>query len=279
MPETSTTAPVADDDASKSTTVNDDTTTATDTKTASDSNNLDASKSDDKTVVADDDKKSDTTTKTDDTPASFDDDLDEWITKRKFAKPTNDEERQAYQDLRNQQREYTREQQSKKESDDINKEVEKVKSTLKEDDEDDLDPLEKRQNEMDARFTEERNIRLRSEFYVANKVTSEEHKMILDVMAEKFNRPTTDEGKKKALETWSDPSMLTDLLDIARGRIAKTVDTSDIEAEAARKERERIARESESKSPGRAASQSTTSNEDINSDEARRKRFEARYNK
>lgn len=278
MPEPSTTATDANDDANTSTT-DDTTTTATDNKTADDSNNLDASKSDDTTVVADDDKKSDDkTTKSDDTLASFDNDLDEWATKRGFPKATTDTEKQAYQDQRNQQREFTREQQAKKDADDLSKEVAKAKSGLPQDEDDELDPLEKRQNAIEAQMKSERETRLQSEFFINEKVSTEEGKMIVAVMSEKFNRPTTEEGKRRALETWSDPDALPDLLDIARSRIAKTVDTSAITEEAARKERERIARESNAKSPNRSA---TVADNDSNKtqDQERLERFKARYNK
>lgn len=276
MPETSTTETEVKTDATNSTT-QDTSTTSTDTnETAKQGDNPDASKPNDTTVVGDD--KSQQTSKTNDTPATFDDDLDDWATKRGFPKATTDTEKQAYQDQRDQQREYTRAQQAKTNSEDLTKEVGKAKSDIpKEEDDEDLDPLEKRQNAIEAQLHAERETRLQSEFYTENKVTPEEHKMLLAVMTEKFNRPTTPEGKKNAVETWSNPDALPDLLDIAKARIAKTVGTSDITDEAARKERERIAKESNANSPNRGASTTTTS--DKTEDAARLERFKARYNK
>jgi hypothetical protein len=279
MPETSTTT---EDNSNNSDATSTTTTTppVPDTKPAGDSDNLDASNSD-ATTGADDDKKSTTTTSTTDAPASLDSDLDDWAEKRKMPKAETDEQRQAYQDLRNSQREFSRsrqEDQAAKDAKDLSKEVDDAKKGIKsEDDDDDLDPLEKRVNDVDAQLKSERETRLQSEFYTNEKVKPEEHKMLLDVMKEKFNRPTTPEGKKRAIETWSDPGMLPDLLDIARGRIAKTVDSSAITDEAARKERERIAKESQANSPGRSATTSSTS--DKSEDQARLDRFKARYNK
>jgi len=289
MPEPSTTVvDNPDEDASKSTTQTQDPGTTTDTKTGDDPNNLDdASKSDD-TSSADDDKKSADETKTsdksDDTPASptFDDDLDDWIEKRGLAKPESDEQKQAYQDLRNSQREFTREQQAKREAADakaLGEEVHKAKSDTNDEelDEDELDPLEKRQRKLEADFESERTTRLQSEFYVTNQVTEEQHKAILDIYREKTSRPTTPEAKKAAVDYWSSVEALPDLLDLAKARVAKAPDTAALQEEAARKERERIAKESEAKSPGRSASQHTSS--DITEDEARLERFKARYNK
>ena len=145
-----------------------------------------------------------------------------------------------------------------------------------EDDDDDLDPIEKRQNKIEEDLAEERTTRKQSEFYSSNKVTTEEHQALLTIMKEKFAIPTTDEGKKRSFEVWSSPDALPDLLDLARARISKA-SSSTVADEAAREEREKIERESQSKSPGRNATSTTTS--DKTEDEARLERFKARYNK
>ena len=99
----------------------------------------------------------------------------------------------------------------------------------------------------------ERTTRLQSEFYSANNVTEEQAKAILDIYKQKVSLPSTPEGKQRAFDIWSDPSALTDLLDLADARLSKGSDTSTVANEAARKEREKIARESQANSPGRGA--------------------------
>ncbi len=250
--------PTNNDAAADSTTVTDPK-PGTDTQPADSSDNLnDSSKSTDDS--ADGDKPTDGDGK--DAPASqFDDDLDDWIEKRKFPKPTNDEERQAYQDQRNEQRQYTRDQQAKREAADakaLGDEIHKTKPEVNDEDDDDLDPLEKRQNKIEEQLAQERNTRLQSEFYTTNKVTEEEHKAILDIYKEKVSKPTTPEGKKAAFDLWSSPDALGDLLDLARARISKNTDPSLATDEAARKERERIAKESQATSPGRGAKTTTS---------------------
>ncbi len=278
MSEPSTTAP---DNAADDTNVIPPAPEATDLKTdAKSTDNLDeTSKSTDTKTAADDDKKSTDDSKqsvSKDAPASFDDDLDNWIEKRGLTKPETDEQKQAYQDLRNSQREFTREQQAKKELgetiDDLAKDV---KSDSVEDDDED-DPLEKRIKAMEAERDQERNTRLQSEFYIEKKVTEAEHKEILSLIREKVARPATKEGKIKALELWSHPDALPDLLDLAKARVAGTA-SSTVADEAARETREQIERESNAKSPSRNASQNAPS--DKSEDDERYERFKARYNK
>ncbi len=249
MPQTSTTTEDnSSDDASKSTTVTNP--EVTDNGTAAESDNPDASKSAD-TTVADDDKSN--TTTDDESSAKFDDDIDDWAIKRGFPKPETDEQRAAYQKSRDEQRDFTRSRQAEKAAADAKSLGKEIKGLKPKDDQedDDLDPIEKRQNKIEAQLEEERNTRLQSEFYTDNSVTNDEHKVILDLIKEKIARPTTDEGKKRAFDTWTSPDALPDLLDLARARIAsKGGDRSVIEEEAARKERERIAKESNANSPG-----------------------------
>lgn len=252
-------------------------TTATDPKTGTDNqtapagDNLDASKSTDDTSSAGDDTSNNgDTSKTDDggedtTPASeFDSDLDEWIEKRKGRAPRDDDERRDLQELRNSQREFTKQQQSSKASvnakslgDEINQS--RPKSNVDPED-DDRDDLEKRQDAIEAQLNGERTQRLQSEFYTENEVTEEQHKAIMDIFKEKVSRPVSYEAKKKAFDYWSEPDALPDLLDLAKARIVAGVDTSVITEEAREEERKRIAKESQASSPGRGAKVATDGN-------------------
>jgi hypothetical protein len=256
----------------------------TETQPADKGDNLDdSSKSTDDTTPADgdtkpaDDSKSDED-KLDDTPASqLDEDLDEWIESRKAPKPTTDAERQAYQDLRNEQRDYTREQQAKKDAADLAKTIDadKDENTPDADEDEEDDELEKTVKELKADRDQERTTRLQSEFYQSNKVTPDEHKQILDLIKEKVAARPTKESKLAALNLWGSPEMLPDLLDMAKARIAKTADTSTVADEAAQAERERIAKESNAKSPSRSASTTTTS--DKTEEQARQDALRDRY--
>lgn len=241
-------------------------------------NNPDASKSDD-TVVADDDKSKETPDNADDAPAlQLDDDLDDWITKRGAKVPETDEEKKVFQDLRNEQREFHNERQSKKDAEDLAKaQADAKKDIPKTDDEDEeLDEDDARIKKIEDDLASERTTRQQSEFYTSNKVTPEEHKAILDIYKEKVNKPESLEGRKRAVDVWSTPDALPDLLSLAKARLATSAQST-VAEEAARAERERIARESNASSPSRSAKSTQTS--DKTEDEARLERFKARYNK
>lgn len=214
--------------------------------------NLDTSKSTD-TSDADDTN----TDGEDDSPASkFDPDLDEWAAKTNRAKPETDRERELYQELRNSQREFTRDRQAKKASDDVNSAIQDAKpadNKQDEDDDDNTDPLEKKVAELEAANIEERNLRMRSEYFETKGVTEEESKVMGEILKEKV-----DKGGQKAFEYWTDPDNLIDWHDLARARLATTTDTSAIEAEAARKERARIAKEQHASGPSRSATTQST---------------------
>ncbi len=265
--------PTNNDAPAESTTVTDPA-ASTDTNQPDESQQPDPSKSD-SPAVSDDDKSKETTN-AEDAPASFDDDIDEWISKRGLPKPENDEQKQGYQDLRNSQREFTREQQAKK---DVTALGDAVKDANKEvpndEDDDEDDPLEKRLTAVEKQRDEERTTRLQSEFYITNKISDAEHKSIMEIFKEKVNRPTTEVGKREALKLWSNPDSLPDLLDLAKARLANATDTTAIKDEAAQEERARIAQESESKSPSRSAT--TTSTDDKNADQQRTEALKARY--
>lgn len=257
-----------------------------DNGTGAEANDPNPSKSAD-TPAADDDKSTPTpdasqgdggesSGKQDDTPASqFDDDLDDWVDKRGLPKPTTDDERKAYQTQRDEQRDFHAARQAKEGADDLSQAVNDAKDDLKDpegDDEGDDDRI----TALEKAHQEERTLRLQNEFYTTNKVTNEQHKVILDIMKEKFNTPASREGKQRALDMWSSVDALPDLLDLAKARLA-VAEQGVVIDEAARQERERIERESNANSPGRHASQVTTN--DKTEDDARLERFKARYNK
>lgn len=249
-----------------STTDVDNSTAATADPITSTGNGTDTSVNNSNPSQSTDNVEGGTTTNTnsnDESASTFDTDLDEWIEKRGLAKADSDEQHQAYQDLRNGQREFTREQQSKREAADAKVLADEMKQSQpdsNDEDDDDVDPLEKRQDKIEQQLVEERTTRLQSEFYTTNKVTEEQHKAILEIYKEKVSKPTTPEGKKNAFELWSKPDALNDLLDIAKARILNSQDTSAATKEAARQEREKIAKESNASSPGRGARTVTTGN-------------------
>jgi hypothetical protein len=214
-----------------------------------------------------------------DTPAPFDTDLDDWIEKKGLAKPENDEQKRAYQDFRNSQREFTRAQQAKKDSDGLHDAVKGAKDDLKpkdgDDDDDERTDEQKRLDALEADRNNERTMRLQSEFYTENKVSSDEHKTILEVLKEKIDKAPTNAAKLKALDYWGSPEALPDLLDIAKARLAKATDTSDVADKAAQEERARIARESNAHSPSRSAKNNNPS--DKTPEQERTERLKARY--
>lgn len=230
----------------------------TDQQTDTTVDNLDTSTSTD-TDTTDDSATTDV-----DTPAAtLDADLDDWIAKRGL-KAETDEEKQSLQELRNSQREFTREQQAKKEAD-ASKELnaslkaERDALTTDEDEDDEDDELEKTVKELKADRDLERTTRLQSEFYTTNKVSDAEHKAIVDLIKEKVARHSTPEAKLAALDIWGSPDALPDLLDLAKARLFKSTDTSAAEEAAAKAERERIAKESNANSTTRGAKVTTTS--------------------
>lgn len=236
---------------------------STDNQTGEKANDLDDTSQ--STDSSDDDGKSAKEEKTDDAPASpkLDSDIDDWVATKGLPKAETDEQKAAYQAQRDEQREFTRARQAEKSSNDakeLGNEVHKAKPETTAEDDDDLDPLEKRQNKIESDLAQERTTRLQSEFYSSNNITPEQHKAILEVFKEKVSRPESAEAKKKAFDLWSSTDALPDLLDLAKVRLGKGSDDSGVADEAARKEREKIARESQANSPGRGA-KTTTSGE------------------
>jgi len=232
---------------------------ATDQQTGNDADNLDTSNQDQN--QSDDANNNDSTDEETDTPATFDDDLDDWMEKRKLPKAENDEQKQAYQDLRNSQREFTREQQAKKDAAALNKDLKDQREELnpsQDDDEEEDDELEKTVKELKADRDLERTTRLQSEFYTENKVSDAEHKAILDIIKEKVAKAASKEGKLRALDIWGSTDALPDLLDLAKARASKSTDPSLAEEAARKAERDRIAKESNANSTNRGAKTVTT---------------------
>lgn len=262
MDEDSTTANADNqDDASKGTTVTDPN-KATDSKTADDktaSDNLDTSKkSDEDTSAAGDDKKSktDETNKDTSTP-KFDTDLDEWAEKTNRAKPTTDRERELYQEIRDGQREFSRGKQAKDATQSIDKAIEKATpaDNKQVDDDDEEDPVAKDVAELKRQNREERSTRLRGEYFTEKSVSQEESDTMGAILQEKVDKAKTPEAKQQVIDYWTNPEQLEDWHMLAKARLNQAgTDTTVIEEEAARKERERIAKESHSGGGNRNAS-------------------------
>lgn len=252
--------PTNNDAPAEGTTVTDPQAGTDNQQTANTSDNLDPSKSDD-TTVADDDKS--TTDKTDDTPAStFDADIDDWAVKKGYPKPENDEQRQAYQDARNEQREFTKTRQAEKAASDakaLGDEVHNSKPAEEDEDDDELDPVEKRVKELEADRDAERTTRMQSEYITANNVSTEEVAAMGKVLKEMIDKEDTVEDKKAAHKYWTDPKRLEQWHRLAKASMATPeTDTQIAVDEAQQAERERIAKESKANSPGRGAKVATS---------------------
>lgn len=120
------------------------------------------------------------------------------------------------------------------------------------DNDDDSDPLAKEVADLKKANRDERTARLQSEYFSTHPVTPEESKVMGEILKEKV-----DKGGKTAYDYWTNPDNLEDWHMLAKARLAATTDTSEIEAEAARKERARIAKEQQASGPSRNASTQT----------------------
>lgn len=251
-----------EDDANKGTTTTDQNTTTTESKTATDttgSDNLDTSKSTDTSA---DDDKSTTEVTTDTSTPKFDTDLDEWAVKTNRPVPETDRERALYQEIRDGQREFSRSKQTKDALTDAEKAIQTAKPAddkqVTDDDDDERDPVEKRQDAIESQLTEERHLRLRGEYFTEKSVTPEQSKVMGEILKEKVDRAATPEAKKQAFDYWTHPDQLADWHELAKARLTTATDTTVIEEEAARKERERIAKESQAAGTSRNATTTTT---------------------
>ncbi len=274
MDESTTTAgadsQVADTSATTDTSTTDtqETQTATDSQTATDtsSDNLDTSKSTDD-QADDGDKSTDEgdgkgTEGADDASASpkFDKDIDSWAEKTGRPVPTNDTERALLQEIRDDQRKYSRAQQAKDVNKDIDAAIDDVKPDV--DVDEDGDPLENDVKSMKQQLAEEKSTRLRSEFMYEHNVTVDQAKVMGEILKEKVEK-----GGANAHAYWTHPDQLQDWLDLANARLSKSTDDTQLRDEVARKERERIAKEQQATSPGRGAKATVTTD---NTPEAQR---------
>jgi hypothetical protein len=216
------------------------------------------SKSDDD--KSEDDKKSDDDADDKDAPASkFDDDLDEWAEKRGLGKLENDKERQIAQLARDNQRDTRKGMQADKAKIDVNRAIQDAKPEPKKDGEEDdeRDPAEIRAERAEEIALEERNLRLRSEYFTENNISDEESNAMGEILKEKVDK-AADDKKSDVYDYWTNPENLADWHSLAKARVSGNTDTSAIEEKAAREERERIAKESNAKSPSRNASNRTS---------------------
>jgi hypothetical protein len=225
----------------------------TDTNKTGADNSDETSKSTDESAGGD---KSTTDTKEDKSSApKFDTDLDEWAKKTNRAVPTTDRERELYQEIRNGQREFSREKQAKDVSKNVDTAIAKAEpvDNKTDDDDDERDPVEKRQDALEAKLAESEAKRLRSEFFTEKSVDQKTSDVMGEILQEKVDKAKTPAAKKAAFDYWTNPDNLEDWHALAKARLATTQDTTVIEEEAARKERERIAKESQANGTGRNA--------------------------
>lgn len=233
--------------------------TTTDSKTATDttgSDNLDTSKTTD-TSAGDDKSKTE-----EDAGASapkFDTDLDEWAEKTKRPVPQDDRERALYQEIRDSQRDFSRSKQTKEATTEIAKSIDAVKPADNKEEDDERDPVEIRQDEIENQLREERSLRVRSEYFAEKSVTADQSKVMGEILQEKVDRAATPAAKKAAFDYWTDPTNLEDWHALAKARLSTTTDTTVVQEEAARKERERIAKESQAAGAIRNAKSTTES--------------------
>lgn len=185
------------------------------------------------------------------TPA-FDKDLDEWAEKKGYEKPENDRERKLFQELRNNEREFTRNRQTKKTADDLNKTIKDA--APKADADAIVDPLEKDVASLRSELNQERTTRLQSEYFSQNGVTADEVEVMGEILKEKAAR-----GDMSAFNYLSDARNLGDLHDLVKIRMQKT-ETSDVAEKAKQEERERIAKLSKSTSTSRSAKSTVPGN-------------------
>lgn len=214
-------------------------------------------KSDSTDNSGDDDNSNSNEEEDDNSSASqFDTDLDEWAKKTGRSVPTTDSERSLLQEIRNGQREFSREQEAKKATAAVQDAMKDSKPADNkqgdDDDSDDDDPLAKEVADLKRSNREEKTARLQSEYFTTHPVTPEESKVMGEILKEKV-----DKGGQAAYEYWTNPDNLEDWHTLAKARIGSTTDTTAIETEAARKERARIAKESAANGPSRNATTQT----------------------
>ena len=246
---------------------------ATESQTGNDNaDNLDDTSKSTGDGSAEDNKS--TEQKTEGTPASFDADLDQWAEKTGRPVPTTDYERSLLQDVRNSQREFSREKAAKKAAEALDKSTAEQKPATKDDEY--VDPLEKGLDDVKDQLAEERAIRARSEYFnqpeIRDSETLLEETTEMGVfLKEEMESASSDKERESIFNYWTNPRNTAKWHRMAKARLTDSVDTSAIQEEAARKERERIERESRAGGPSGNASQHTTTEK--TEDEKRLERF------
>lgn len=235
-----------------------------------DADDSETSESDDESEDDDESETEDADDESGEDTSEFDEDLDAWAEKTHRAIPESDADRKILQELRNSQREYSRTQEAKKSADKVKEAVdankpEEPKPTKK------ADPLEARLDRMEAERREETNTRLRSEFFSSSDVSDEEATAMGEILTEKLAEAKSATEKQAEYSYWTNPKHLKDWHALAKARVATAPDTAQIEAEAARKTREKIAKESKANGSSRSASNTRTSEK--TEDQARLERF------
>ncbi len=193
---------------------------------------------------------------------TIDDDIDSWAEKAGHEKPETEKERKLLQKLRDSQREFTKGQQAKKGTDQIKDVIRKEEEAAGPKKDDATDPIEKRLAAVEADRIEERTLRLRSEFFTANTISDSTSQVMADIFKEKVALAGTPEAKQRVIDYWSDPAQLQDWLDLAQARESKSSDKESIASEAAKNERERIAREQNASGVNRSAKSTVTKDQD-----------------
>lgn len=253
MEEDSTT--VADNSAADDTSVatGEESTTTTEQQTGTEgADNLDTSTSTETSET--DDKSGEGASETKTAPAlTIDDDLEDWAEKTGRAKPETDKEKALYQEIRNNQREFSKNQEAKKAQDALKTDTEEAKPDDSEEEFD--DPLEERMAKLEAERQAERTARLQSEYFSENSVSEDEAKAMGTILKEMVESEDTPEEKKATFDYWTHPKRLAKWHKLAKAELGSgAVDTKAVADKAAQQERERIARESHSNGPTRNAS-------------------------
>lgn len=228
------------------------------------------STSEESSVDSTDDKETDETKTTDEAEApvtEYDKDLDSWAEKRGLPKLTTDLERKLAQDSRNQQREFASNRDAEKRAQEIAKAIEESAAEMDTPDPsvdpeeyDDEDPVMKRLNQLEAERAAEKQEAQRNNFLMGADASDAEVKEMGEMLKEfaSVKDKASHDYFTKNTDKW---------LALAKARLASQIDSSDIQAEAAQKERERLANIQKAQGPSMSATSTVTaSNENENED-------------
>lgn len=215
-----------------------------------------SSSSESETTTTEEDKKEEAPAK------EFDADLDEWAQKTGRAIPTTDRERELYQEIRNQAREYGKSKQSKESLQEVTK-AEKENSPLATGD--NANDLEGEVFRLRQRVEQEETNRLRAEYFQENGVTLEESKVMGELLKE-----VAESKDVEGFKFLTNPKNLNHWHNLAKSRLADSQADARVEAAKA-EERQRLAKESQAGPVGRSAKAASTS--DKTEAEAQLERF------